>query len=96
MEEGKSRSVNVGSLQDSASELEGDRQHEKIPLRKRILGVLWDSLDKTPEERRLIFKLDWYILTYVCLAYFVKYLDQTNVRTSGSPTKENPLISPGV
>lgn len=54
---------------------------EKQPLSKRILGVIWDSLDKTPKERALIAKLDWWILSYVCVAYFVKYLDQTNVRT---------------
>jgi ACS family pantothenate transporter-like MFS transporter len=55
--------------------------HEKKPLSKRILGVLWDSLDKSPRERALIAKLDWWILSYCCVAYFVKYLDQTNVRT---------------
>jgi hypothetical protein len=47
---------------------------------KRILAVIWDSLDKSPKERALIAKLDWFILSYVCVAYFVKYLDQTNVR----------------
>lgn len=48
-------------------------------LRKRILGTIWDSLDKSPKERKFIAKVDWWILTYVCVAYFVKYLDQTNV-----------------
>lgn len=49
------------------------------PFSKRILAVIWDSLDKTPEERRFIAKIDWWILSYCCIAYFVKYLDQTNV-----------------
>lgn len=48
------------------------------PLSKRILGILWDSLDKDPEERKFVAKIDWWILTYCCVAYFVKYLDQTN------------------
>lgn len=52
----------------------------KLPLRKRILSVVWDSLDKSPEERAFIAKIDWWILSYCCVAYFVKYLDQTNVR----------------
>jgi MFS transporter, ACS family, pantothenate transporter len=52
--------------------------HRK-PLSKRILGTLWDSLDKSPEERKFVAKLDWWILSYVCIAYFIKYLDQTNV-----------------
>ncbi len=43
----------------------------KKPLRKRILGIIWDSLEKTPEERVLLAKLDWWILSYVCVAYFV-------------------------
>ncbi|KAF1955355.1 pantothenate transporter liz1 [Byssothecium circinans] len=51
----------------------------KLPLSKRILAVVWDSLDKTPEERAFIAKIDFWILTYVCIAYFVKYLDQTNI-----------------
>ncbi|KAI5923436.1 pantothenate transporter liz1 [Camillea tinctor] len=48
-------------------------------LRQKIAAVVWDSLDKTPEERRFIAKIDWWILSYACIAYFVKYLDQTNV-----------------
>ena len=59
-----------------------ERLHRKKPLSKRIMGILWDSLEKTPEERHFIAKIDWWILTYCCIAYFVKYLDQTNV---GSP-----------
>ncbi|KAI1633527.1 pantothenate transporter liz1 [Biscogniauxia mediterranea] len=47
-------------------------------LRQKIAAVVWDSLDKTPEERRFIAKIDWWILSYACVAYFVKYLDQTN------------------
>lgn len=39
---------------------------------------LWDTLDKSPEERRVMFKVDWWILTYACLGYFLKTLDQTN------------------
>ncbi|ERT02831.1 MFS transporter, ACS family, pantothenate transporter [Sporothrix schenckii 1099-18] len=50
-----------------------------VAHRRRLAGIIWDSLDKSPEDRRLIAKIDWFILSYVCLAYFVKYLDQTNV-----------------
>lgn len=28
----------------------------------RIREIVWDSLDRTPEERRLIFKIDFFIL----------------------------------
>ncbi|EPE07878.1 pantothenate transporter liz1 [Ophiostoma piceae UAMH 11346] len=47
--------------------------------RRILAGIVWDSLDKSPEDRRLVAKIDWFILSYVCIAYFVKYLDQTNV-----------------
>lgn len=56
-----------------------DNCENKKSLKKRILGIVWDSLDKPPEERKFIAKVDTWIMSYVCVAYFVKYLDQTNV-----------------
>jgi MFS transporter, ACS family, pantothenate transporter len=67
-------SVNLGS-----SSADDSGTTKRRPLSKRILAVVWDSLDKTPEERAFIAKIDWWILSYCCIAYFVKYLDQTNV-----------------
>jgi len=32
-----------------------------------------------PGERKLIRKLDFFILTFCCLSYFVNYLDRTNL-----------------
>ncbi|PSN70592.1 pantothenate transporter liz1 [Corynespora cassiicola Philippines] len=52
---------------------------KKRSLSKRISTVIWDSLDKSPEERAFIAKIDFWILTYACISYFVKYLDQTNI-----------------
>ncbi|OKL61016.1 hypothetical protein UA08_03111 [Talaromyces atroroseus] len=40
---------------------------------------IWDTWDKTPEERRFLFKLDAGILSICCLGYFIKYLDQANL-----------------
>lgn len=34
-------------------------------------SYIWDSLDKDPKERRLVFKLDCALLTIGCLGYFV-------------------------
>lgn len=39
-------------------------------------SYLWDTFDKSPEERRFLFKLDAVILTFASLGYFIKYLDQ--------------------
>jgi len=30
-------------------------------------------------ERRLLLKIDWFILSYCCLMYFTNYLDRSNV-----------------
>lgn len=65
--------VEVGSCTDGASHT------TRRPLRKRILAVIWDSFDKSPEERAFVAKLDWWILSYCCVAYYSKYLCQTNV-----------------
>jgi hypothetical protein len=34
-------------------------------------SYIWDSLDKDPKERKLVFKLDCALLTIGCLGYFV-------------------------
>lgn len=35
--------------------------------------------DKTPEERKLIRKVDFFILTFCCFMYFFNYLDRSNL-----------------
>ncbi|KAG7930611.1 hypothetical protein KL934_004684 [Ogataea polymorpha] len=45
----------------------------------RHKGKLWDTLDKPPKERYMYFKIDFWILTYACVGYFLKTLDQTNL-----------------
>lgn len=42
-------------------------------------SYLWDTFDKSPAERRFLFKLDAVILTFASLGYFIKYLDQVNI-----------------
>lgn len=44
-----------------------------------IIGIVWDTFDGTPQERRYVRKLDTFLLSYMCLAYFIKQLDQTNI-----------------
>ncbi|GAD95623.1 pantothenate transporter, putative [Paecilomyces variotii No. 5] len=39
----------------------------------------WYEPGTSKEEKWLIFKLDFFILLYTCLTFFVKYLDQTNI-----------------
>lgn len=35
-----------------------------------------------PEERRLLIKIDMFILTYICASYFTKSLDKSNITTA--------------
>lgn len=52
----------------------------------------WFHEDDTPEERRLIIKLDILLAFYSLAAYWVKYLDQTNINnayTAGMKTGLN-------
>jgi MFS transporter, ACS family, pantothenate transporter len=39
-------------------------------------SYFWDTFDKSPEERRFLFKLDAALMTLASLGYFIKYLDQ--------------------
>lgn len=41
--------------------------------------IRWFQEYDTPEERKLILKLDLLIVPYVFLAYWVKYIDQANI-----------------
>lgn len=45
-------------------------------------SYIWDTFDKSPEERQFLFKLDAVILTFASLGYFIKYLDQVNVNSA--------------
>ncbi|CAK4034137.1 Pantothenate transporter liz1 [Lecanosticta acicola] len=52
---------------------------DKIPAWRKFLGLFWDSFSGPPRERRYIRTLDTYMFSYMCLAYFIKQLDQTNI-----------------
>jgi MFS transporter, ACS family, pantothenate transporter len=53
----------------------------KIP-KKTWRSYFWDTLDKSPEERRFLFKLDAALLSMASLAFFLKYLDQVNINNA--------------
>ncbi|KAF9876576.1 pantothenate [Colletotrichum karsti] len=45
---------------------------------RKILGLVWDSVEGDPEYRAYVQRLDLFFFPTVCLGYFIKYLDQTN------------------
>jgi len=58
---------------------EGDSPVEKKSLRRRIRAVVWDTFERTPEERRFIAKIDFFILTWAGFTYFSKNLNTNNI-----------------
>lgn len=50
--------------------------------KKTWKSYVWDTLDKSPEERKFLFKLDAVLLTMASLGYFIKYLDQININNA--------------
>ena len=56
----------------------------------------WHEPGTSKQEKRLIFKLDWFILSYGCLCFFNKYLDQTNISNAYVSGMEKELgFGPG-
>ncbi|KAI8315443.1 Cytochrome P450 monooxygenase TRI13 [Colletotrichum sp. SAR11_59] len=50
--------------------------------RKKWWKIQWYSDDDTPEERKLIVKLDMIVVPYAVLSYWVKYIDQANLNNA--------------
>ncbi|KAF1849564.1 major facilitator superfamily transporter [Cucurbitaria berberidis CBS 394.84] len=50
--------------------------------RDRWWKVKWFSDDDTKEERRLITKIDMFLVPYSVLGYWVKYIDQSNLNNA--------------
>ncbi len=44
--------------------------------------AIWGPPAPTKMERRLIVKIDFFIMTYVCLMYWVNYLDRANLSSA--------------
>lgn len=48
-----------------------------LPLKVR--EFLWGAKSANPEENKLLFKIDWFVLSFCCLLYWVNYLDRLNL-----------------
>ena len=48
----------------------------------KLRTTIWDPPAATQVERHLILKIDFFILTYVCLMYWVNYLDRANLNNA--------------
>jgi MFS transporter, ACS family, pantothenate transporter len=45
---------------------------DTAPSQARIGWLHWHEPGTSPEEKRLILKLDWFLLSFSCLMYFIK------------------------
>ncbi|PPJ57314.1 hypothetical protein CBER1_07937 [Cercospora berteroae] len=48
----------------------------------KVRVAVWGEPPATKAESRLLFKIDWFILSYVCLMYWVNYLDRANLNNA--------------
>ncbi|OWZ68204.1 hypothetical protein AYX14_05536 [Cryptococcus neoformans] len=55
---------------------------QSLPKKTTWKGRIWDTFDRPPLERKLLFKVDAAILTFASLGYFLKNLDQTNINSA--------------
>lgn len=49
---------------------------------RKLRVVVWGQPPPTKEERRLLVKVDFFVLSYVCLMYWVNYLDRANLNNA--------------
>ena len=68
-------------LDDEIAQRRAEQVVQEKPSRS-WKSYVWDSLDKSPEERKFLFKLDLALLTFASLGYFIKYLDQSNLNNA--------------
>ncbi|KAL1604803.1 hypothetical protein SLS60_004343 [Paraconiothyrium brasiliense] len=67
---------------ETESSLGSDSQQEVVKPIKSWKGYLWDTWDLPQDQRRLLFKVDAFVLTFASLGYFLKNLDQKNVNNA--------------
>lgn len=63
---------------DSAPNDQDDTKRRE-PTWRTIQRYVWDDPDKPAAEKKFLLKLDFFLLTYTCLGYFCKNLDQANI-----------------
>lgn len=49
-----------------------------VTAAKKTRNLVWGEPPKDPKERALLVKIDWFVLSFACLLYWVNYLDRLN------------------
>ncbi|KAF3763484.1 MFS general substrate transporter [Cryphonectria parasitica EP155] len=66
----------------AASERNDSQETLVVKPVKSWKGYLWDTWDYPTDQRRLLFKVDAFILTFASIGYFLKNIDQTNINNA--------------
>jgi ACS family pantothenate transporter-like MFS transporter len=82
----KKDTASVDAVSEGSQSTGTSNSEEKYTSTQRffrsVQRYVWDDPDKPKHEKRFLLKLDFYLLTYACLAYFSKNLDQQNVNNA--------------
>lgn len=46
---------------------------------RKLKVILWGSTPEDSKEAKLLVKIDWFVLSFICLLYWVNYVDRLNV-----------------
>ncbi|TGZ85330.1 MFS general substrate transporter [Ascodesmis nigricans] len=49
---------------------------------RKVKIAIWGDAPPTKEEKKLLIKIDFFILSFCCLAYFANYLDRANINNA--------------
>jgi MFS transporter, ACS family, pantothenate transporter len=74
----------IQALSDQSSE----SQYKPETRWQRIQEVLWDGGNRTPEERRIVQRLDLHIMSWATFGYFIRLLDSGNISESVNAWKD--------
>ncbi|KAF5378040.1 hypothetical protein D9757_011513 [Collybiopsis confluens] len=62
----------TSSLKGSNSVVDVEAVEVEAKPSRKLRSYIWDTWDKSPEERQFLNKLDSCLLTYAALSYFSK------------------------
>lgn len=71
----KTNPVHVQPASDHAS----TEEHAPRTRWQKVQEVIWDGGDRTPEERKLVQRLDIYVMSWATYGYFIRLLDSGNI-----------------
>ena len=61
---------------------EEEKRYRETSKWFKLKLFFWDSFDKHPDEKKFLFKLDFFIMSSSMLGYFIKQLNASNVKTA--------------